>query len=247
MKTTLKPFNIKTLKNRDKVVIVSGDTICYEDVRIVCTDRLATDPIIALAKVKKDIEFTFGFDKSGKSDIINKELKIKEIEFEKGDFIFDEFNESISIFSNLIDITNPHEGYKSIATLFKVSPGVDGIYINITYNALAYLHGKRLATESEKQILLEVLYKNGMIYNSEKKCLEHNFIKEEFKQGQAVLVRDTDNDSWMGTIFIALSPLSLKDKGRYVTAIGIYNQCIDYNTNSNKLLTKTKIYNGNSL
>ena len=50
MKTVLKPFNLKSLHNRDKVVVVANDQILYSEVRVVCIDRLAFYSVIVLAK-----------------------------------------------------------------------------------------------------------------------------------------------------------------------------------------------------
>ena len=238
MKTILKPFDIAKAKNGAKIVTRDGNKV-----RIICFDAKIEEPIIALIESNKG-EYLESYNLNGfrHADKFpdDRDLMISEKIFEKGDFIYNESTKRIAIFDHYVP--SPYKTFRVII----LSNGTEFVYNPDIYFTKEFTL-ERLATEEEKERLLSLLKKSNKRYNAEKKCIEHNFIEEEFKQGQAVLVRDTDNDSWMGTIFIALSPLSLKDKGRYVTAIGIYNQCIDYNTNSNKLLTKTKIYNGNSL
>jgi len=181
MKTVLKPFNLKSLHNRDKVVVVANDQILYSEVRVVCIDRLAFYSVIVLAKKSSDsFEHLFTFSEEGK-DSRNRELRIEIQEFEKGDFIFDTYNSTISIFDDIYDDGGAcmFFTYKAMASVTRIM-GIDGM--SIIYNSLYYLDEHlRLATEEERQELLELLKNDGKMYNSNEKCIENIPIEEEFK------------------------------------------------------------------
>ena len=87
-------------------------------------------------------------------------------------------------------------------------------------------------TEEEKQKLFNALAAIGKRWNTEKKAIED--VKEEnkceFKRGQAVLVKDDDDELWIPALFIDYNYDRYRDYP-FITTKGTYKMCIDYDSN----------------
>lgn len=101
----------------------------------------------------------------------------------------------------------------------------------------------RLATDEEKQELLDALKADGKRWNAEKKCLED--IKKEckLKPFDRVLIRDCDDDVWKPEIY-----KYYKDnyKYPYICIGSSSNQCIPYEGNEELLDTNKNPNNENN-
>lgn len=96
----------------------------------------------------------------------------------------------------------------------------------------------RLATEEEKQLLFDVIKKNGYEWNAETKTLEklkkEKFDPKTLQPFDKVLVRDCDKGNWAHTTF---GYIDKKSHYLFVCDRGLYwNQCIPYNEETKHLL-----------
>ena len=91
----------------------------------------------------------------------------------------------------------------------------------------------RLATDSEKLQLFDMLTIKGKYWDAEKKQVVD--LKEcPFKPFEKVLVRDYDNDVWRASFFSH----TRETLGRYATTGLVWKQCIPYEGNEHLLGTK---------
>lgn len=91
----------------------------------------------------------------------------------------------------------------------------------------------RLATDSEKLQLFDMLTMKGKYWDAEKKQVVD--LKEyPFKPFEKVLVRDYDNDTWRASFFSH----TRETLGRYATTGLVWKQCIPYEGNEHLLGTK---------
>ena len=102
----------------------------------------------------------------------------------------------------------------------------------IEFNGHTFDNGFVLATEGEKQKLFDALAKKGKRWNAEKKVIED--VKEEndykFQRGDAVMVKDDDDELWIPAIFIDYN-LGRNSNYPFITTNGRYKMCIDYDSN----------------
>lgn len=229
MKTIIEPFDLEKAKNGATIVTRNG-----QKVRIASFDVKSNYPVLALIELygKEDIQSYslngfYYLDKHPYGD----DLMISEEVFEDGDFIYNESTERISIFDHYVFLSDK---------TFKVKVFLIGESI---YNPDIYFTEKvtseRLATEEEKNKLLDLLEKRGKRYNAEKKCIE-SISKCPFKRGQAVLVSTNYGGSTYWTITTFIDYRDDLDCP-YVTNSGCYKECVDYDSNKNLL----DIKNGN--
>lgn len=96
----------------------------------------------------------------------------------------------------------------------------------------------RLATDSEKQQLFDVLAKEGKAWDAEKKMIVNLKPKVELKPFDKVLIRDFEDQAWQVSLF------SYKDSDSYYCCNGCsWNHCIPYIGNES-LLGTTKDVEG---
>ena len=93
-------------------------------------------------------------------------------------------------------------------------------------------NGFVLATEEEKKKLFDALAAIDKRWNAEKKAIED--IKEEndykFQRGDAVMVKDDDDELWIPALFIDYNYDRYRDYP-FITTKGTYKMCIDYDSN----------------
>ena len=235
MKTKLVDFDIEKARNGAKVATRDG-----ERARIVCYTRIDnTDvkyPIVALVmgkitKCECAQYYTIKGEWNGYKKSCN-DLMIEESEFEDGDFIAfgcEEDNPIIGIFKALSAYGRyTHCDYFDLLHngTMKFSPAEEFINDNL-----------RLATEEEKNKLLDALAKEGKRWNAEKKCIEELPRKTSvFKPFDKVLVRDGDIDTWGADIFLEYSNLEFQ----FRCFRCVWRQCIPYEGNESLLGTSNK-------
>jgi hypothetical protein len=98
----------------------------------------------------------------------------------------------------------------------------------------------RLATDSEKQQLFSALEKKNKRWNPDTKNIEDLPKKYEFKPFDKVLVRGSDGETWIATLF------GFYDKvfENYVCIGNVFGQCIPYNEETKHLLGTTDEWKG---
>lgn len=220
MKKVFKPFSIEAAKNGARIITKSG-----KNVNILKYDLKVRNYycIVATVELETDVEVVYTYDTKGRfyqspcpddSDLI-----IEENDFEDGDIIADDKG-CVAIFKKYT-IENQF--------LFYAQLGYKGNLVYDYDNAIDIVH---LATEQEKRKLFDALAKKGKRWNAEKKAIED--IKEEndykFQRGDAVMVKDDDDDIWCPAIFIDYNYDS-NHHYPFITTKGIYKMCIDYDSN----------------
>lgn len=156
-------------------------------------------------------------------------FKVKKV-FHKGDFVYrklDDGNEWISIQDRIVD--DDERG--DIFTFADVMPNGTHKEVNTPSWPLCFssvVVEERLATEEEKNLLLKKIDEIGYVWNEN--TLEMN-PKEfySFKAFDKVLVRDSDNAVWLGSLFSFVDNLS-PFKFNCVNGSG-FKQCIPYEGN----------------
>lgn len=229
MKTRIVDFDIKKAKAGAKIVTRDG-----RNVRIVCYDvKGHVDfPILTLID-EGAYEATCFFTSKGKgiSNIDNDstlDLFIEEQQFEEGDFIAfgeDKENQIFGILAKLDSDVNTHDNYFVYPTTLN--------YGNWPTKNI------RLATDEERQTLLDALAKEGKCWNADKKCIEELPKEHIFKPFEKVLVRDLSNECWKINLF---SHLIDDTDYPYQCFNQMWMQCIPYEGNE-ELLGTTKNLN----
>lgn len=216
MKTNRIPFTLKDYESR-KYKVVTRDG---RSARIVCTDCLGENTIVALVKCQDGSEDCFGYHSDGSFVRTNNscyDLFLEKISFEDGDIVTSDANCRIGI----IGLNNCYD-------VILYSSGT------LRYGSHCYLFEPRLATEEEKQRLFNALAKDGMRWNSEKKLIEYIEEECELKPFQKVLVRGYDYTTWKPSLF---GYYVEDDKFPYRCIGGSYIQCIPYEGNEELLGT----------
>ena len=143
-------------------------------------------------------------------------------------FITETKNKYITIFKNIKDNDLCSHAMLDIKT---------GGFCKTIYTGICYIKEHRLSTEEEKETLFEQIENNSFEWNEQTKTLE-KLIKDKFdittlKPFDKVLVRNYIHEEWNIEFFRRRN-----DEKRFETLIGIYNQCIPYESNEH-LLHKT--------
>ena len=241
------PFEVelaKRIQNKEfEGRIVTRDGI---HVRVVCWDKIDDDsPIVALLKFReKELVETFMIDgrwncEGDEESNLDLLLEIPEyMTFKDGDVVVTG-NKIVVIRNPKIDIL---DGF-----CFKLYVACDLKGKSLFYCAdFINQESARLATEEEKQILVERLKKSK--YHKDKKYLKRFFPNLsnssntgknfEFKPFDKVLVRDSIGETWIADIFSNYR----KDLDYFYTTLGgsTCKCCIPYNEQTAHLLGTTK-------
>lgn len=236
------PFEVELAKKiteksvEGKIVTRNG-----ESVRIVCFDRKDEfRPIIALIN-SGDMEIHYVFSEKGKFvndhvlDTHDLMLEIPEyMTFKDGDVIaYDNVKDVFFIIGSKCSITDENPHY-----YVKYEKG----YITFgTEDSFCRLKGSRLATEEEKQKLIDEL--KASKEPKAKECLKILGIEVkqeyEFNPFDKVLVRDNGR-FWICSLFSHIS--KKQDKYKYITVTGSFESCIPYNEQTAHLLGTTENY-----
>lgn len=235
------PFDLQLAKEitngteKGRIVTRGGESI-----RILCFDR-KTDmyPIVSLVDVKNQESVEF-HDLNGRwgddgDDVLDLMLEIPEyMTFKDGDVIaYDNVKDVFFIIGSKCSMTdeNPHYYVKY----------ENGHIAFGTENSFCRLKGSRLATEEEKQKLIDAL--KASKDPKAKECLKILGIEVkqefEFKPFDKVLVRD-NGGFWICSLFSHIS--KKQDKYKYITVTGSFENCIPYNEQSAHLLGTTENY-----
>ena len=231
MKTKLVDFDIEKARNGAIVFACNLDHSGARPCRIICFDLMGEFPIAAAVRYKyadsvEERIHRFGID--GMGDF---ELKLEKNEYEAGDIITCEHG-STSIY--MIVSSSYKDAFINAYVTYGTSKGIDyNNSILLKYNNWNI----RLATEEEKQRLLDALAKEGKRWNAEKKCIEELPRKTSvFKPFDKVLVRDGDIDTWGADIFLEYSNLEFQ----FRCFRCVWRQCIPYEGNESLLGTSNK-------
>lgn len=235
MKVNRIPFTLRDYESKKrKVVTRKGNSV-----RIICTDCKNSRPIEALVTNDDGTETSISYFTNGRNwadDTCDLDLYFEETIFENGDVLTfsDTGYIAIGIFKNLI---GEEKGYKNHVIL------IGNNKLRYCNCCLWMFKTVRLATDEEKQELLDALKADGKRWNAEKKCLED--IKKEckLKPFDRVLIRDCDDDVWKPEIY-----KYYKDnyKYPYICIGSSSNQCIPYEGNEELLDTNKNPNNENN-
>lgn len=233
------PFEVdlaKRIQNKEcegRIVTCDG-----RDVRIVCWDRKCFDyPIVALIDNIDNGEGLEFFTKDGETRYCNDAVKLmleipEYMTFKDGDVIaYDNVKDVFFIIGSKCSMTDENPHY-----YVKYEKG----YLTFgTEDSFCRLKGSRLATEEEKQKIIEALKtsKNPKA----KECLKILGIEQkqeyEFNPFDKVLVRCSDESQWCARFFDRMF------KGNYACTDSLrYKQCIPYNEQTAHLLGTTEKY-----
>lgn len=212
-----------------------------ESVRIVCFDRKDEfRPIIALVN-SGDIEVHYAFSLNGKfvnDDVLDThDLMLETPEymtFKDGDVIaYDNVKDVFFVIGSKCSMTDENPHYH-----VKYEKG----YITLgTEDSFCRLKGSRLATEEERQRIIDEL--KASKDQRAKECLKKLGIEVkqecEFKPFDKVLVRD-NGGLWFCSLFSHIS--KKQDRYKYITVTGSFENCIPYNEQTAHLLGTTENY-----
>lgn len=101
----------------------------------------------------------------------------KEPKFKEGDFVYED--ERIMIVKSY-----PNMYHANVWYIYSDRPNYNGTYA-VNFSEPTFRH----ATEEERQILIELLRKDGKRWNAEKKCIE-DIPESKFKVGDKVKIKD---------------------------------------------------------
>lgn len=191
-----------------------------------------------LASKEEALEFIKSVEEinNGKLNLETLEIE-KQHEFKDGDIVvykceIEDVPDVIFIFRGIDQLTPYYSYYASLDS--------DG-FLSYKLGAFGiYNRELRLATEEEKQQLLDALAKRGKAWDAEKKQIVDINEQYEFKPFDRVLVRDEDDCVWCANIFSHIN-----SHEEYVT-IGCergYTYCLPYEGNEH-LLGTTKDVEG---
>ena len=231
MKETKIPFDLVEYLEEDYEVETRGGVDeAPKKVRILCTDFSTGSNKLIIAAVspinsdtKECYEEIKRYQVNGKCGDEDSPLDLMLVtrEFEDGDIIFASLHNSTQCFIFIFgDVERP-----SIAW-FTGQPW------SYHTNSKWLYDTKRLATESEKQLLFGIFAKAGKQWNAEKKCVESLCRLKPFDK---VLVRNYDCGKWFATF------LSNIESNEFRVCDGTcYTQCIPYNNETKYLLGTNK-------
>ena len=229
MKTRIVDFDIKKAKAGAKIVTRDG-----RNVRILCYDvKGHVDfPILTLID-EGAYEATCFFTSKGKGisnidNVSTLDLFIEEQQFEEGDFIAfgeDKENPMLGIFKGITRDGTRHNYY-------------------LDYPAINYLDfsnwptkNLRLATDEERQTLIEALVKEGRHWNADKKCIE-SISDHTLQPFEKVLVRNVSDENWEISFF---SYYTNNEEYPYSCCSGLCIECIPYEGNEELLGTNKSV------
>ena len=209
--------------------------------RIICWDRKSSSVynIVALLyETEIELIFTYAVNGFEVVDVENDNdlmLEIPEyMTFKDGDVIaYDNVKDVFFIIGSKCSMTDENPHY-----YVKYEKG----YIAFgTEDSFCRLKGSRLATESEKQSLIDALKESKE--PKAKECLKILGVEVkqefEFKPFDKVLVRD-NGGFWICSLFSHIS--KKQDKYKYITVTGSFESCIPYNEQTAHLLGTTENY-----
>lgn len=239
------PFDVELAKDitsgtKDGRIVTRGGY----SVRILCFDR-KTDmyPIISLVDVKNQESVEF-YGLNGKwaddgDDYLDLMLEIPEyMTFKDGDVIAFDNYDTISITkADLIrNVKDTFAHYHA-----ELMNGKLHFYEEHVKDVLSV--GTRLATEEEKQKLIDALKQSDD--PRAKECLKKLGIEEEpkcnFKPFDKVVVRDNDSCRWGIDFFMKYE----EGFEPYRCMTGSWGECLPFNEETEKLIMTTKSYTGN--
>ncbi|WP_415954847.1 hypothetical protein [Phocaeicola coprophilus] len=226
------PFDVEMAKKitngevEGRVVTRDG-----RSVRILCFDRKGKSPIITLVLVDgKEEGFTpyllDGRLKPEKEDRFDLMLEIPEyMTFKDGDVLYCKgFLDWVFIYK---------KGCHKTSYYAAVGLGENGLYYNSHTSSDNNIHELRLATEEEKQKLIDAL--KASKEPKAKECLKMLGIEVkpecEFKPFDKVLVRDDKEHDWNADLFSHINKL-----GNFVCLGSSWVYCIPYNEQTAHLL-----------
>jgi hypothetical protein len=206
--------------------LVFRDPNMDEKVRIVCTDVLPNNSILALVTFD-NVEYSRTYYNNGKyyaygNDDIDLQLEVPE--YEDGDYVHFDKCDCIGILKNYA------EGSCHVTLI-----GIDDTYLHYDENLHWTFKNMRLANEKEVNRIDDRLTKDGKKWNSEKKCIEDLKPKCELKCGEPVLVREFSSQTWVTDIFIDFRP-DVYPKMPFIASTNRWKQCIPYNKETKDLL-----------
>lgn len=172
---------------------------------------------------------------NGKLNRETLEIEPAQTEFKDGDIAYADYGNKQAVFivSGKTDLS---EGYNSFIAL-----DLRGLTLDMGYRMSFFkkdLCKLRLATEEEKQQLIDALAKEGKAWDAEKKQVVDLKPKIKLKPFDKVLVRDSKSDKWRANLFGYID----KD-GHYYCVYANWNYCIPYIGNEH-LLGTTKDVEG---
>ena len=200
-------------------------------VRIICSDQKCSSyPIVALTSdFCEDSECVCCYTIKGKyltaehNDSLD--LFLFKTEFENGDVLYNERMEVVFI----LKVSTCYSTLTYCALYNKKGLVLDSSFSNFK---------NRIATEEEKQKLVQALASEGKYWNAEKKCIEDIKPKYDFQPFDKVLVRNFSDSKWMANFFRNYNDDD-DTKFRYMCITGDYNQCLPYNDETKDLLCTT--------
>lgn len=156
-------------------------------------------------------------------------LEIEKPEFKDGDIAYADYGNKQAVFivSGKTDLS---EGYNSFIALDLRGLTLDmGCRISFFKKDLCKL---RLATEEEKQQLIDALAKEGKAWDAEKKQVVDLKPKIKLKPFDKVLVRDSKSDKWRANLLGYID-----EDGYFCCAFAKWIYCIPYEGNEHLLGT----------
>ena len=150
--------------------------------------------------------------------------------FKKGDFIVKEYldgNKFIAIFSHFGGVCEYTTNY-----LCLLRP--DGKFKPKSDYGIGNVQEARLATDSEKKELLDVIKRNGYTWNSDTLTLEKKYNIYSLNPFDKVLVRDSDINTWRCELYSHYRTDT--DCYKYTCSSESYHQCIPYNDETKHLV-----------
>lgn len=235
------PFDVELAKKITGKSVEGRIVTRYgRNVRIICFDAHCDDNIVALIEGENGVEFPKSYTSDGivfltgesECDLM---LEIPEyMTFKDGDVIaYDNVKDVFFIIGSKCSMTDENPHYYVKYEKGYLTFGTEDSFCRLKYS--------RLATESEKQKLIDALKSSKD--PKAKEYLKRFFgieVKQEyeFKPFDKVLVRDDDeNSAWSCNLFSGEN-----EDGTYMCIGGYWDMCIHYNEQTAHLLGTTENY-----
>lgn len=239
------PFEVelaKRIQGREcegKIVTRDG-----RSARVICFDAHCEDNIVALVEDSLGLESTFNYLNDGKFYIGDEKecdlfIEIPEyMTFKDGDVIaYDNVKDVFFIIGSKCSMTDENPHYYVKYEKGYLTFGTEDSFCRLKYS--------RLATESEKQKLIDALKSSKE--PKAKKYLERFFPNYsnssnigkncEFKPFDKVLGRECETDRWRADLFSHMN-----EEGEFICIGYVWEQCIPYNDKTAHLLGTTENY-----
>lgn len=170
------------------------------------------------------------------------EVEKPQPEFKDGDIAYADYGHKQAVFI-VSGKTNLSEGYNSFIALDLRGLTLDMGRMSFFKKDLCKL---RLATDSEKQQLFDVIEKNGKAWDAEKKAILDLKPNVEFKPFDKVLCRNSKDDTWEADFFARLTQkeIDYTQSGKYLCVGDLWMYCIPYNEETAHLLGTTDEWKG---